>query len=139
MRQSYGQGVNLKRACAQGVNELNMRMGHAPGVESFLAKMQNAPVNVPTCSTRTPVLHKKFKSLSVCVCVCVCECVCVCLRVCIRMHARSAHFFRLEGVWKRCSGFQKPFEAIASTPIASVAIGSINVLSFFFVHNYYWM
>ena len=31
--------------CAQGVDELRMRMGHAPGVEGFVAKMQHAQVS----------------------------------------------------------------------------------------------
>jgi hypothetical protein len=31
--------------CAQGVDELNMRMGHAPGVEGFVAKLQHAQVS----------------------------------------------------------------------------------------------
>ena len=45
----YAQGVeelNMRMGRAQGVQELNMRMGHAPGVEGFVAKMQHAQVHL---------------------------------------------------------------------------------------------
>jgi hypothetical protein len=93
-----------------------MRMGHAPGVESFLAQMQNAPVIVPTCSTRTPVLHKKFKSQCV-----LCVCVCVFVYVCASVYARACSVLHKKICWKGLEAMQWPFEAIASNPIASVS------------------
>ena len=38
--------LNMRMGRAQGVQELNMRMGHAPGVEGFVAKMQHAQVHL---------------------------------------------------------------------------------------------
>ena len=35
----------MRMGRAQGVQELNMRMRHAPGVEGFVAKMQQAQVH----------------------------------------------------------------------------------------------
>ena len=46
MSQLYGRGIDRGNCvCSQGVEELNMRMGHAPGVEGFVAKMQHAQVH----------------------------------------------------------------------------------------------
>ena len=43
--------------CAQGVDELNMRMGHAPGVEGFVAKMQHAQVSSKLLVRRARPMH----------------------------------------------------------------------------------